>query len=196
MKKIMLSLLLLTLLAGCSEKEEVVVPYAPGAWDGAVHSSDYLGFSYTMPEGWTHATDEELVAMDAQADETLRAQMGDKADELTEQTYHYALSAKSEDEAQGVMILAQRYVTTVQTYVKAIQNGADAEGSGFTVARTYQQTLGGTECTVLPITLEESGQLQRQYVRVSDGYLINVMLFATDEAQFAAMEAAFAPIVK
>ena len=177
--------LALTLLAGCAAK--TAAPYEPGAWNGEVYTSSFIGLTFTLPQGWTRSDDETLAAMDQEAEAALQAQQEGK--QPREATYHYALQATGGD--QGVTVLVQRSDMSAKNYVSALKSGAETEGAGFTVGDAYEQTLGGQRYTAIPVTVEGNATTQRQYVRAIDGYFINVMLFAAADDDFAALESAF-----
>ena len=74
MKKFFSLFMIITLslsLSACSsepkieEVEEVEEEqiYVRGEWVDQVYTNDYLGFSFTLPEGWVSASDEELYSM-------------------------------------------------------------------------------------------------------------------------------------
>jgi len=53
--------LVLALLAGCGGGSSG--KYAPGTLDGNTYTNEYIGYSYTLPDGWSFATQEELDEM-------------------------------------------------------------------------------------------------------------------------------------
>ncbi|NCB64114.1 MAG: hypothetical protein EOM52_11020 [Clostridia bacterium] len=193
MKKTITSLLLFAVLAlslgGCAAEK----PYEAGSWSGSAYTSSFLGLTYTLPDGWTSAADPELADMEAQAEAALQqAKNSDKAD--SNQNYHYALSAKSGDGSLGVIVMAQRQDYAVKDYVKALQSGAAAEGSNYTLGEIGTKTLGNYEYTVIPVIVQGQDNIQHQYVRVDGSYLTNIMAFAPDDAGFATIEASFSAV--
>ena len=190
MKKTITSLLLFAALAftlgGCAAEK----PYVAGAWSGSVYTSAFLGLNYTLPDGWTASTDGELAEMELQAESALQqAKNSDKASST--KNYHYAVSAKSGDGTLGVIIMAQRQDYAVKDYVKALQAGADADGSNYTLGEIEDRTLGSFEYTMIPVIVQGQENIQHQYVRVDGSYLVNIMAFAPDDAGFEEIEASF-----
>lgn len=45
------------------EEEEIFENYVRGVWTDNIYSNEFVGLDFTMPEGWTLATDEELLSM-------------------------------------------------------------------------------------------------------------------------------------
>lgn len=186
---LLLSATLALALSGCAAEK----PYEAGSWSGATYTSDFLGLTYTLPDGWTSATDAELAELEAQAEAALQqAKNSDKGSST--QNYHYALSANSGDGSLGVMVLAQRQDYAVKDYVKALESGAAAEGSNYTLGEMGTKMLGNYEYTVIPVIVQGQENIQRQYVRVEGVYLTNIMAFAPDDAGFELIEGAFASL--
>lgn len=63
--------LVAALLAGCSSASG----YVPGVLNGDTYSNDYLNYSFTLPEGWSYATQDELDEMMADADDLISEDM-------------------------------------------------------------------------------------------------------------------------
>ena len=77
------------------EKEEVFETFVRGEWNDNVYTNDYLGFSFTLPENWVVASDEELLSMlETATDEMLTEEMKeqyDKAIESAQSFYEFAI---------------------------------------------------------------------------------------------------------
>lgn len=182
--------LMAVLLAGCSEEE---LHYSPGYWGDNVYYSAFVDLRFTLPESWEAAAQEELDAMSAEADKLLDQQRGgDGSDPAS--VYHYELSAKDPETGSGVLILVQSYNGNANDYIDGLAQGAELEGANYTVGDTTTVQLAGHPYLLVPLTMEEQDTpYQRQYLRKQGDYLINIMLFSSQEGSdaFAALESHF-----
>lgn len=83
----MIIALSLTLSACSSEPkvEEVYETYVRGEWVDNVYTNDFLGFSFTLPENWVVASDEELYSMiDSSTEELMTEDMKEQYDKAIE----------------------------------------------------------------------------------------------------------------
>ena len=131
--------------------------------------------------------------MSAEADKLLDQQRGGDGS-APASVYHYELSAKDPETGSGVLILVQSYNGNANDYIDGLAQGAELEGANYTVGDTTTVQLAGHPYLLVPLTMEEQDTpYQRQYLRKQGDYLINIMLFSSQEGSdaFAALEAHF-----
>lgn len=196
MKKRTIALLLLAallggMLTGCSESSKEY--YSPGYWRDATFYSAFVDLRFTLPEGWTAASQEELDTMSAEADKLLDMQRGGAGTDPAS-VYHYELSARDPETGNGVLILVQNYGGTATDYIDGLEAGAELENATYSVGSVTTVQLAGHPYLMVPLTMEgEDAPYQRQYLRKYEDYLIYLMMFSTqeDETVFSTLESHF-----
>lgn len=196
MKKRTIALLLLAALlggtlTGCSEKAKEY--YSPGYWRDTTFYSAFVDLRFTLPEGWTAASQEELDTMSAEADKLLDMQRGGAGTDPAS-VYHYELSARDPETGNGVLILVQNYGGTATDYIDGLEAGAELENATYSVGSVTTVQLAGHPYLMVPLTMEgEEAPYQRQYLRKYEDYLIYLMMFSTqeDKAAFTELESHF-----
>lgn len=188
MKKRTIALLLLTALLGilltsCGEDERN--HYSPGYWRDNVFYDAFVDLRFTLPDGWEATSQEDLDAMSAEADKMLDTQRGGTGEDPAS-VYHYELSAKDPSTGNGILILVQSYSGNANDYIDGLEAGAELEGATYSVGTTVTVQLPGHAYLMVPLTMEsQDTPYQRQYLRKQGDYLINIMLFSSQEGEDA-----------
>lgn len=190
----LLAALLAGLLSGCGGLGgRDSKSYFAGVWNGDHYDSAFMDLRFTLPEGWTASSEEELSDMSAAADRALDLQAGGNG-ENPKSFYHYELSAKDPETGAGVLVMVSTYTLSTTDYISSLQEGAKAEGAAYTAGDSLNLDLAGRRFLAISLTMEgQEAPYQRQYVRKEGDNLINVMLFTPDDGKeaFATLEGLF-----
>ena len=123
--------------------------------------------------------------MSAEADKMLDTQRGGTGEDPAS-VYHYELSAKDPSTGNGILILVQSYSGNANDYIDGLEAGAELEGATYSVGTTVTVQLPGHAYLMVPLTMEgQDTPYQRQYLRKQGDYLINIMLFSSQEGEDA-----------
>lgn len=181
-----------------------------GFWEGDVYSNAALGLSFTLPEGWGYASDEELLKMiDEAASNELLSDRGRMLSELNKGRFFYAMAAGGQgndhvsigfDLLNNVIGRDMRDEENYAAVTVGQQETHLDESSGLTLnfGDTYRAQLGGKEFLVLPLVMTMSGVEVDQwiYLRRVDDRMAVIMITAfagVDVETMAGGVSAFAP---
>lgn len=164
--------------------------YAPGVWTDGVYTSDFLRLQFTLPEGWTAASQEELDAMMQEAMDQSRADDPETAKgyENGKVKNAYELKATQENGDGMVVVMSQKMKISAKNYLEKLtelyQDRAIAVG-------LPEWTLGGR--VYQGLKLEMDGTVQYVYAFYEEGYFITIqMKGASDNELMALRDAQFA----
>jgi len=149
-----------------------------GQWEGDVFTSEYLGFSFELPERWIAATDAEIAGFMGVA-ETLRSDAGAAIPEDVE--LHYDMMASNPFSGDYVLIMFERHgglrAPTRASFIEMMTESLAEEGvrlidvPGTTRIGNDDWYSFETELDIMGMTI--SGQ---QFFSISGGY-IRVIMF-------------------
>lgn len=180
-----------------------------GSWNGSVYCNEFLGLSYTLPDSWVHASDEELIEMldiavsnEALSDET-RLSI-----ELSKSRMVYGMVAQDPVGGSSVQVMftnlegfAEISEEECARQMAAQQETLLDESTGVTLSMgdTYRAPLGGKNFLVLPLEMSMSGVVveERIYIQISGEHGMMVAITALADKDIDTMEggvSAFAPL--
>lgn len=210
----------LTMLSGCGSKSEedfssepvssgALVPqeqqenssgsesvvYHRGTWEGNTYTNESLGFVYTMPEGWTAATDEEIMeTMDA-GYAALTEKQKKNYDYSREKSVNDFLTT-SEDGTNGFQLAVENLGLTKgasnlseEEYAQVLKGQMEQLSDlGYQAGATYSIQLHGKEYLVLPfkvtaLELDGGRHLCQDYILRKQGQLMTAFIFTYIEGQ-------------
>jgi len=94
------------------EEEQI---YVRGEWVDQVYTNDYLGFSFTLPERWVSASDEELYSkLDTATEEAMSENMKEQYDKAIEN------AASFYDFAVYNLFTSETFVLTIEDLSKTV----------------------------------------------------------------------------
>ena len=178
-------------LAGCGQTN---IPssdhrvYAPGGWEDDVYTSEFLGLRYTLPQGWTHSTGEELAAMAEENGQppTEKQRGGDYSDATV--IYEMAVQSEKGDGFFTLMVSnrsnAGDFTSTEEDIFRVFVEGIKSvygEG-GVEAGEAFDLPVGGKTFRVLPVSYS-SGFLTQWNALCFDGnflYNISLMVIGQD----------------
>lgn len=167
------------------EKEEVYETFVRGEWVDNVYTNDFLGFSFTLPENWTLASDEELLSMlETTTDEMLSEEMKeqyDKAIESAQSFYEFAvfnlttgesmvLNIEDLSKTVGAILLSEdQFIDALET------NFGSVEGVKFEILNREDVSLSMGKFRVLNINVNDV-MTQKYYVMKDGKYMISFIV--------------------
>ena len=193
MKKFFSLFMIITLslsLSACSsepkieEVEEVEEEqiYVRGEWVDQVYTNDYLGFSFTLPEGWVSASDEELYSMlDTATEEALSEDMKEQYDKAVENaTSFYDFAVFNLLTGESIMLTIEDLSKTVgaillteDLYLDALEtNLSNVEGFEFEIVGREDSGLKFGQFRVLNMNIQDV-MTQKYYVLKDGKYMIS-----------------------
>ena len=193
MKKFFSLFMIITLslsLSACSsepkveEVEEVEEEqiYVRGEWVDQVYTNDYLGFSFTLPEGWVSASDEELYSMlDTATEEAMSEDMKEQYDKAVENaTSFYDFAIFSSTTGESIILTIEDLSKTVgaillteDLYLDALEtNLSNVEGFEFEIVGREDSGLKFDQFRVLNMNIQDV-MTQKYYVLKDGKYMIS-----------------------
>lgn len=178
------------------ENDEPTAKFDAGSINGNVYSNDYLGLTFTAPEGWTYASDEEIAelmgtSLDIVTDD-------ESAQELAAQATIYGMMANSADELNNVQVVFENMALsggkmTAAGYIKILSAQLDSlygnMGGTCTVGEAKTIQIGGKDYSYVDIAVDISGvALEQSYAchRIDD-YMVSIIVTAYEEGGAAAI---------
>ena len=93
-----------------TEEEETIRGFTRGTWSGNVYTSNQLGLSFTKPDGWIIATDEEMAEIMGLGMDMIGGEFTPEMLEMAGLTTIHDLVVSNPDTGAMVQIIAERLV--------------------------------------------------------------------------------------
>lgn len=181
----MMLVLSLTVLAGCGktgentvEQQETKKELSRGKWEGDVYTSEFAELKFTLPDGWTRSTDEEIAAT-MQLGEEILADEEKYNSELEKLTTVYDMMVKSADKTANMQVLMEKTTYDVDAYVTSLKEGLEeVQSIPYEVGETTETTISGNTYKAITATVEMSGVKMEQsyYIRVEGDYMVVIIV--------------------
>jgi len=197
MKKILcalLAVLMMMSIVGCSTES---AKFDAGKVVGNVYTNEYAGLTFTAPDGWTFASDEEIadlmgISMDLVTE-------NEAAQKIAELTTVYGMMAKSADQLSNVQVVFENTALSgsklsAEEYVEIIASQLDTVYDDF--GATYEASdirtikIGANEYIYMDIFVDLGGVvLEQGYAcrKVDSKYMANIVITAYEEGGAAAL---------
>lgn len=172
--KILIFALILVLLTGCGTPAAPEALYSPGTWEDGRYTSEFLGLTYDLPEGWVYSSPQELNLLAEQngAPPTEKQLQGD----FSEYGTFFDMMASHEG-GEGVIIISVRYTEeATETLVEdifavSLDNVTQLYGEGGTqVGERFEYEIAGKTFTVQPVSF--SGYITQWICLYTNGQYI------------------------
>ena len=156
-----------------------------GTWENGVWSSEYLGISFNLPEGWVTTTDAEMAA-----NLSLGMDIFDLGVELDDFQLLPDMGAQDPMTGDNVQVLIERLDPAVANitaaeYAELASMGIEMLGGEVTFGHP-SVTIGGQEWYVVGTFLDFGGGIAaagRQLINVEDGFArLIIITHMTDDA--------------
>lgn len=155
---LLIALSMMICLTGCGKK----VVYTRGSWQDNVYTNTSLGFTLTMPDGWTAKSNEELMASVDSGYSALTDEQKKNYDSSKNKTvYDFIISNAVQNST--LQLTVENLSLTVgasgmkaEEYAKSLKEQLEQITSmTYQVGDPYTATLHGQEYFVLPTMVEE-----------------------------------------
>jgi len=196
--------LLLILLCSCGEAEKpqpspLPTPtpepeFVPGSIDGSSYTNDFLSLSFEAPEGWVFASDEEFSLLLGSGTEQLQSDIQLFAPDISSTYYEfYAYGIDGESIIMTVEALSAHdggKLLSVKDYIDTLSSRySELNTVKYNVGKSYEHSIAGHSCYVLPLGIEEDGVFQRNCAFRSGAYMVTITISAHSEEELSALEA-------
>ena len=190
LKKLFLLLIVTVLvitLAGCGKSknnENNEEEISAGVWNGNVYTNEFLDIKYTIPEGWTYSSKEELadlmnISLDFVSDITNNSEY---KKELAKQVTVYYLTASNPNTGDNVQVVSEKTVmdVTEEYYINNLtEQFTKMEAIKYEILDSSSEKLGKYDYKTITIKASDYNIYQRVYVRKSGKYIINIIITST-----------------
>lgn len=163
--------------------------YLPGSWDGDVYTSNQLGFTFQLPEGWQHAEPDELFAMSGY--DAAGRTPAQQSQDLAALPLVYELLCSDPDSGAFITVSstdlsAPEYegVATAEDLLQRKKDELLFEEPDAQFEPVYEIRLAGRSYQRLPCTA--GGYQQDHYVSVQDGAAVCITLVYPQNRQHLA----------
>lgn len=169
------------------------------SYDGKTYTSDYLGITFTLPEGWSFFTDSQIAETMNVGEEIAFENGVAEANETIEQATIYDMMALSETGETNVLLMFENLSLiiggtsmTEMDYVNAISEQLSALGSiEYQVAELTEKQLAGDTYTVLGFSIPAYGTYQEYYIRCVDDYMLALIFTGTSDPASSGVDVHF-----
>jgi hypothetical protein len=186
MKKTTAALLTLVIIvfsmASCSAKKE----YKRGTLTSTTFESEYLNLKFTLPDGFTMATEDEMKKMSSKGAQVM--EMNSELFNSAMENMVYEMQAVSTGGYPNVIVMAEKLQLqnmTIDSYVDALkQQLTNVKSIKYTINTGKEKTsIAGQDYTTLTAsaTYATLTLTQDYYVRIQDGRAISFVFTYTSE---------------
>ena len=160
--------------------------------------SEYLGLQFTLPEGWSFASEEALSALVSEGAQAVYAEnAGSMQDSLTLTTV-YDMMAVGSDESIAVLYENLQYhiggvSLTEADYAAALAEQLTAtEGLVYTVAAPESAQLAGLDGLLVNASVADSELHQSYFIRKTDELMLVIIFTAAEDPAWEQLKGCFA----
>ena len=156
-----------------------------GSWNENTYTNDFLGISYTMPDGWVRKTDEEILEDMELGAELIgnNSELNKKIAELTSVTYFMTSDITT---GNNIIVMSEKtYSSNITTdkYMDAVvKNIQKVDTINYTIGERKEETINGFKYESLDLSAVSDGITinQKYYVRKNGRYFISVVVTSTN----------------
>ena len=171
---------------------------ARGTVDGNVYASEYSGLTFTKPDSWTYATDEEIAdTMEVGADVI---DADSFAETLGQMATVYDMMVIDMESGSNVSIMYENLqltnggAMTAEAYADVLKGQFDElKEMNYTVSNTETVSLGGEDWLRMTTSVEYSdiSMTQAYYLRASGTVMMAVVITVLGDTELSSVEAMF-----
>ena len=188
--------LLVSVLSGCafggsaeSEAQEPAEEDIKGEWKDDVYTNRYLNLSFTLPEGWTASSDEEMLELMNLGSELMENKAG-LTSELLKVKVVYNMMAADSTTGSNIIVTMENLALTIggtgideEAYAEAVAAQLQAVDSfDYTIGERSHVEIAGETFLKVPVTMNADGVTLEQayYLRRVGEYMAILMVTDTD----------------
>lgn len=188
MKNLLKLFLVITLgltISACSSQAEEYETYVRGEWQETIYTNDFVGLTFTYPEGFTLLTDEELINMfEIQLDESELDEQKDSFEEAMKlATTFFDFTLMNYNTGENVMLMVEDLTktnsidVTTDVYMDLfIDNLTSVLEYSYVIGDEYEVVIAGETYRVVDVTIEDMA-IQKVYIRKKSKYMIALTMF-------------------
>lgn len=169
--------------SGTTQPEQTKKEISRGKWEDNVYTSEFAELKFTLPEGWTRSTDEEIAAM-MQLGAAMLEDEGKYNAEIAKLTSVYDMLAKSADQTSNIQVMMEKVPLSADEYAETLKkNLASLEQLSYNIGETTETTIGGNTYKAVNAKVEVSGMKMEQsyYVRKEGDYIVGIIVTASGD---------------
>lgn len=191
----------LTILTGCGKKEEnnnqnenasnttsdnnqtTKKELSRGKWEDKVYTSEFADLKFTLPDGWTRSTDEEI-AKTMQLGEDVLKDENLYVSEISKLNVVYDMMAKNTSTNGSVAVMMEKSVGNAKQYADALKTQlGQVTQMNYTIGDITETKIGDNTYTVVPAKASVSGAtvFQSYYLRDEGDYVVAVLVTETSQ---------------
>lgn len=188
--------LLVSVLSGCafggsaeSEAQEPAEEDIKGEWKDDVYTNRYLNLKFTLPEGWTASSDEEMLELMNLGSELMENKAG-LTSELLKVKVVYNMMAADSTTGSNIIVSMENLALTIggtgideEAYAEAVASQLQAvDNFDYTIGERSQVEIAGGTFLKAPVTMNADGVTLEQayYLRRIGEYMAILMVTDTD----------------
>jgi len=178
--------------AAVSEVPEMAEPettFAIGTIEADAYSNSFSDLAFTLPEGWTFATDEELESVMGAGSEVMFGDDTSAAEQYALESTVYDMLAYAEGGSPNVIVMYEnltRYLggssMTEEDYLEQVsQQLADLEDMNYELGDVTDETIGNYDYKSMAAAVPDYGLNQCYLVRRVGDYMMCIVITSPDE---------------
>ncbi len=154
-----------------------------GKWDDKVYTSEFANLKFTLPDGWTRSTDEEIAKTMQLGEEVLKNEEL-YISEISKLNVIYDMMAKNTSTNGSVAVMMEKSVGNAKEYAEALKAQlGQVTQMNYTIGDFTETKIGGNTYTVVPAKASVSGAnvLQNYYLRDEGEYVVAILITETSQ---------------
>ncbi len=159
-----------------------------GSWDGDVFTSEFAHLSFTLPEGWTAVSEEELAGMMGIAEDFLKEENKWILEAAKLQTI-YDMIARDELTGNNVIIQYENLAKNPDAasmseteYLEVLKKQLESlEEMDYSFGEPYSASFSGSEYSGIRANEAGLGLEQYFFIRKQNGYMVTIIVSLSDE---------------
>ena len=144
----------------------------PGTIEGSVHTSTYTGLTFTAPEGWVYATDEEIATIMGVGADALKESGLNFSEEMLKLKAIYDMVASNTTTGSNIIAMYENLGLTIggsrmseEDYLKTLGSQLESAGMGYKIGEISDVKIAGKDYKMLTAEMGDAGVKQSYYVR-------------------------------
>lgn len=194
MKKLLCCMLVLllsvSLLTGCSTLQNTIsdvisgskegkTAVTRGTWENDIYSNEYMGFSFSPPEGWEHSTDEQMADLFGLGSSALAAD-GTFDYDLEKDQNIYDMFCLEPSSGDSIAIMYEKLVVDVamDEYIDIVKKQVAPTDPSDSIEFVDEGTvtIAGTEYSFFELEYSSSGTRQTYAIQAIDNHMAVILI--------------------
>lgn len=154
-----------------------------GKWEDKVYTSEFADLKFTLPDGWTRSTDEEI-AKTMQLEEEVLKDEDLYVSEISKLNVVYDMMAKNTSTNGAVVVMMEKTAGTAKDYANTLKTQlGQVTQVEYTIGDITETKIGDNTYTVVATKASASGAtvFQNYYLRDESDYVVAVLVTETSQ---------------